>query len=104
MKRISIIFFALGLFLSGCDLGEISKDAPNAQQVFSNEDGLEKYINSFYDMITSASDITHADQLSDYTSGQNVEDLMRPGVLNSRTVDRWDWEDLRNINYFLQEN
>ncbi len=104
MKRLSIIFFALVFFLAGCDLEEISKDAPNAQQVFNSEDGLEKYINSFYDMVPSASDITHADQLSDYTSGQDVEDLMRPGVLNSRTVDRWNWEDLRNINYFLQEN
>lgn len=104
MRKINIVFILISIVLLGCDLDKSPRDTPDAEQTFGSEDGLEKYINSFYDMLPSASDITHGDELADNTSIQNVNDLLRSDVLNSRTTDRWDWGDLRNVNYFLQNN
>lgn len=104
MQKTNVIFIIISLILMSCDLDETPRATPDAEQTFSSEDGLEKYINSFYDMLPSASDITHGDELADNTSIQNVNDLLRSDVLNSRTTNRWNWGDLRNVNYFLHNN
>lgn len=103
--KIKILFLVLiGLLLTSCDLDETPRDSPSADEVFSDPNGLENYVNSFYSILPTAADITHGDELSDYASTQTVQDIMRVNTLNSRTVDRWDWEDLRNINYFIENN
>ncbi len=105
MKKFKYILLPLlAFYITGCNLDEVPKDAPNAQEVFGSEQGLEKYANSFYSILPGASDITHAGDLADYTSQKNVPELLREGQLNPQTVDRWDWDELRQINYFLQEN
>lgn len=105
MKGINYIFILIGLILYGCDLDETPRDTPDSEQTFSSEDGVEKYVNSFYEeILPSAGDITHADDIADNTSTQNVNDFLRSDVLNSRTTDRWNWEALRNVNYFIVNN
>lgn len=104
MRKKYIYIILLSFLVYSCNLEESPKDSPNAQQVFSSQSGLEKYTNSFYSLLPSASDITHADELSDYASGKTIPDLLQPGQLTPRTVSRWGWGNLRNINYFLQQN
>jgi hypothetical protein len=104
LKVIYLAILLLGFIVTSCDLNESPQDSPDSQQVFSSTTGLKKYTNSFYKMLPSASDITHGDDdVSDYTNQNNVPDLLR-GEISPRTVGRWNWGDLRNINYFLQHN
>jgi hypothetical protein len=100
MKRVYIVFLLAGFLAVSCDLQESPQDAPNEQQVFSSENGLQKYINSFYDILPSGEDITHGDELSDYTNQNTVPHLLN-GVLNPRTIGQWTWTNLRRVNYFL---
>jgi hypothetical protein len=104
MRRTYLALILLGFIAISCDLQENPQDSPAPDQVFSTKAGLEKYANSFYKMLPSASTITHGDDnVSDYTSQKNVPSLLR-GVVNARTVGRWGWGNLRNINYFIQHN
>src|SRR5699024_7913294 len=99
-----LCLLALLAMVAGCDLQENPVDSPGKNEVFSSENGIEKYTNSFYSILPSAGDITHGDEMSDYVSLKSIPDFMKEGVVNPRTVSQWSWDDLRKINYFLENN
>ena len=116
-----IVFFIplIGILLISCDLVETPKDTASREMVFGSEQGLELYINSFYDWLPSADDIIRLDYVSDYGARRDVPPLLRNGVSPTTTDDtsqsgrdrvalggdvHWGWSTLRDINFFLEHN
>jgi hypothetical protein len=45
---------------------------------------------------------TAQDAMSDYLAVKSVPDFIRDGAFSATNSSGWDWSDLRNINYFIQ--
>ncbi|SFD47773.1 Starch-binding associating with outer membrane [Chitinophaga sp. CF118] len=110
MKRI-LFFAATGLvLLSGCskflDRQPLSKISPD--NGFNSESELQLYVNSFYDKMLPKADNEDNGTSGLYTETSNniVLNGLTPQYTGNRTVPvsggGWDWTNLRNINYFLQ--
>jgi hypothetical protein len=69
--------------------------------VFNTEAGLELYANSFYDVLPGADDIFLGDDMSDYIVCNSVPEYLTNSY-DANQSSGWDWEDLRNINYFIE--
>ena len=89
-------------FLFSCDLEELPKDSATSENIFGTESGLEAYTNSFYEVLPSASDAHKKDAMCDYSAIKSINDYMRENSYGPDESDGWDWDDLRNINYFIQ--
>ena len=105
----SAVWMSVGLILSlgvfaGCDLATVPRDTATQEAVFTSEDGLDLYVNSFYDGLPGAEDVYRGDNLSDYLAVNNVPEYLRPGFYGPNTTSGWDWDALRNVNYFLENN
>lgn len=104
-KLLSVIILAL--VISSCDLTEAPKSTTSLDAVFGSENGLQLYVNSFYEYLPSANDITRGDGMSDYGSTNSVTaiEFVIPGAVTAETFNQgWGWGQLRNINYFLVNN
>jgi hypothetical protein len=105
MKKI-ILFLGILLGLSGCkkvlELSPLDKLTP--AEAFNSERGLILYTNSFYNVLPGAKVIFSADQLSDYSSVNSVSTYIQKSGFNAVQASGWEWSDLRNINYFLENN
>jgi hypothetical protein len=110
MKRI-LGFVAAGLIiLSGCsdflDREPLSQISP--VNGFNSESELRLYVRSFYDKMLPNADNEDNGFTSLYTETANniVVNSLSPQIAGNRTVPvaggGWDWTDLRNVNYFLQ--
>jgi len=55
-------------------------------------------------MLPSASDAHKGDAMSDYAARSQAPDFLIEGAFGPRQSNGWDWKDLRNINYFLENN
>lgn len=93
-----------GILLAACDLTELPQDTASKENVFKDEIGLELYTNSFYEMLPSANAITQGDAMADYSARRDVPLFLREGAYGPSTTSGWSWGDLRNINYFLDNN
>lgn len=77
-------------------------DSLTPAQAFSTEQNLQLYVNSFYNAgIPSQSAILTEDNLSDIESINAVPNYII-GTYTSQQGTGWDWAELRNLNYFLQ--
>jgi starch-binding outer membrane protein, SusD/RagB family len=118
-KKILSVIALTGLFALSCDLVETPRDTASADAIFSNEQGLQIYINSLYDWLPGANDIIRVDYVSDYGARRDVPPIVRNGVSPTTTDDtsqsgwnrvalggdvHWGWSTLRDINYFLKNN
>lgn len=82
------------------DLEPIDKLTP--EQSFSNENNLQLYVNSFYvTMLPDGPAIYKGDVMADITVPNTVPNYIS-GKLSSQDAGGWNWGDLRNINYFLE--
>jgi hypothetical protein len=101
-----IYVFGVAVLFTSCKkiLDQAPKATATRDAVFSNEAGLQLYVNSFYTIIPSTGDIMRGDAMSDYAARTEVPDYLRPNVYNATQSSGWDWGDLRNINYFLANN
>jgi hypothetical protein len=108
MKR--ILFFAAVIMLSACskflDRQPLSQISPD--NGFNSESELQLYVHSFYDNMLPNADNEDNGFTSLYTETSNNVVLtgLSPQFTGNRTVPvsggGWDWTDLRNVNYFLQ--
>ncbi len=104
MKRIYIIFL-LSFSLFSCEkLDQAPRSTVGKDAIFVSENGLALYSNSFYNILPTASDIVRGDAMSDYIARKEVPDFIRPGAYGPRQSTGWNWDALRNINYFIQNN
>ena len=118
-------FLALALLfagaLAGCDSLEQNPVATSSNQaVFGSENGLNLYVNSFYNWMPDANNVTQSESMTDYAARRDVPQFIRPGVYTPRVTDltasgqyevvalggdvNWRWNTLRSINYFLANN
>src|SRR5690606_23140886 len=69
---------------------------------FKTEKDLELYTNSFYErMVPGGLAVATADALGEYTS-KNISPPFIAGAYTSVNEPGWNWTNLRNINYFLE--
>lgn len=79
-------------------------DKLTTEQAFENENNLQLYVNSFYSqMLPTGPEIYQGDVMSDITVPNNVPGYIG-GRLSSQDATGWNWSELRNINYFLENN
>ena len=107
MKRLLYILMIGCLGLASCD--DLLEKEPihqlNASTFFSNENDLRVYSYSFYDYgLPSVDGIAKGDHTSDYTA-MNTPSSFIAGSWSSEDQGGWSissWNDLKNINYFLE--
>lgn len=116
MKKIFVfatsgwLLLSVCLFLSGCsktlDQQPLSQISPN--NGFNSESELQLYVRSFYDkMVPDA-----GDENVEFTSlyAETANNIVLTGLSPQQTGNRpipvsgggWDWTNLRNVNYFIQ--
>lgn len=98
------LWIGLVALLSACDLTEVPREQASYDAVFGDEAGLELYTNSLYDILPSHDDITRGDAMADYSARNDVPDFLREGAYGPGNTGGWSWSDLRNVNYFLDNN
>jgi len=104
---IYLSILSLVLLGAGCtkQLDQTAVSTATKDAVFSSEDGLKLYTLSFYNMLPGISDVFRTDcALSDFGATSSVPDYIREGAYSSRQGSGWSWTDLRNVNYFIQNN
>lgn len=99
-KIIAGILGAVTLF--SCNLDEVPVAEVSKEPVFGTENGLELYTNSFYEILPSASAAHTKDNMCDYAARALVPNFLLKDGYGPQQSDGWKWEDLRNINYFIQ--
>lgn len=69
---------------------------------FQTEKDLELYTNSFYQqMLPDGLSVVQSDELGEFTS-KNQSPTFIAGSYSSVNEGAWNWNSLRNINYFLE--
>lgn len=101
MKKYSLLLL-FAVLLASCDLEQAPESTTSKDAVFGSEKGLELYANSFYTILPSANNIHRADEMSDYGARSQAPDYIREGAYGPRQSSGWDWRDLRNLNYFIE--
>ncbi|WP_133574370.1 RagB/SusD family nutrient uptake outer membrane protein [Pedobacter metabolipauper] len=105
MKKFFLWFIPAAIIFAGCKkLDQVPEDTATRGAVFGSEKGLELYANSFYRLLPNASDAHKGDAMSDYAARSQAPDFLIAGAFGPRQSNGWDWDGLRNINYFLENN
>ncbi len=102
--RISVVIALAAGLLAGCNkqLDQTPKSTATGDVVFGSEQGLALYANSFYDGLYNGTDVYEGDNMVDYGARSQVPDFLREGAYGPRQSTGWDWTQLRNVNYFIQ--
>lgn len=111
-RYLPIICFLVILASCKKNLEKYPLDTLTPTQAFSNEQDLQLYVNSFYQMVPSAQAVygesgviqgyyLHGNVLSDQTVWDQKNTYLHGGF-TSKDAQGWSWGDLRNINYFLE--
>lgn len=108
MKKIIYIMLAIGCFYA-CNMDETPLSKVSKDPVFSSENGLQLYTNSFYNILPNASeaaqDAYNNDNMADYSARNIVPNYLREGAYGPQQSNKWDtteWKKVRNVNYFIQ--
>jgi hypothetical protein len=105
MKKFLFCLIPVVIGFSGCKkLDQTPEDTATREAVFSNEKGLELYANSFYNILPNASDAHKGDAMADYSARSQAPEFLVEGAYGPRQSTGWTWTNLRNINYFLENN
>ncbi|MEB2780462.1 RagB/SusD family nutrient uptake outer membrane protein [Algoriphagus sp. C2-6-M1] len=82
------------------DTEPVDRLVPNT--FFQSEKDLELYTTSFYQrMLPGGLEVVQNDEMGDFTS-KNQSPTFISGTYSSVDEGAWNWTDLRNINYFLE--
>ena len=106
MKKFIKIFTLISVCAAavvGCDLTETQKATADKALIFGSETGLKAYTMSFYGMLPSTEKANRQDAMSDYLAKTSFEDF-ELGIITSENCGTWDWADIREVNYFLDNN
>lgn len=114
MKKYFFVPLSLLLLFCSCKkvLDRQPLDSLTVKQTFSNEQNLQLYISSFYNMLPDASDLCSytAPLQAYYFRGSIMSDLvawtqknryLSGGFTALNDAQGWTWGNLRNINFFL---
>lgn len=98
MKRF-IYILALTIGLSACDLNKLPLDSISPETFFNTENDLLLYSNSFYNMLPSGEDI-YLEDVDNIVKNSFRDEHQGTRIVPTTDV-KWDWKNLRNVNYFL---
>jgi hypothetical protein len=98
------ILLAALAFTSCSKLDQVPQATASKDAVFSSENGLKLYTNSFYGLDFLPKNSTTRDEMSDYLAVKAVQDFIREGGYAANNSTGWTWRDLRNMNYFIENN
>lgn len=102
MKSTKIFsLLAAAICMASCSLDEAPEASADKAAIFNNESGLETYAYSFYNILPSVTNAYSQDEMCDYGAVTSVNSFLRDGAYSAETSSGWDWSDLRNINYFI---
>ena len=102
MKNLYTGILLTALAFTSCSkLDQVPQSTASKDAIFSSENGLKLYTNSFYGMDFLPKNATTGDQMTDYLAVKAVPDFIRQGGYAANTSSGWTWRDLRNINYFI---
>lgn len=104
--KLYIWFITIGaLLVSSCKMDEPAITSAEREAVFNSEDGLKAYSMSFYDMLPDATAQAIVEQsLVDYGATNTLSGFTLRNSYSENNASGWEWEDLRNINYFIANN
>jgi starch-binding outer membrane protein, SusD/RagB family len=108
MKRIYFSVAVVVLLVTGCSKSDFldrdTKDSIDAQNFFNTATDLQVYTNGFYDMLPTYTLYTADDAQSDNIIPLSVFDRVKGAriVPPTNSGTGWQWDDLRSINFFLQ--
>lgn len=102
MKKHLIFIPLITLLIASCELDESPVTQIEKSALFSSEEGLQVYSISFYDMLPNATDQAIVEQsLVDYGATNTLSGFTLLNAFSENNSSGWNWEDLRNINYFI---
>ncbi|MHA4847337.1 RagB/SusD family nutrient uptake outer membrane protein [Flavitalea antarctica] len=105
MKTLYIGIVLAGFAFTSCTkLEQLPQSTASKDAVFGTENGLKLYTNSFYGMDVMPRNSIRLDAMSDYLAVKQVPDFIRQGGFGANNSSGWSWRDLRNINYFIENN
>ena len=121
MKQQYMWLFLIAAFVMSCNkLEQLPESTASKDAVFGSEKGLELYANSFYQVLPNANNVHTADNMSDYGARRDAPQFLRGNAYSPAISDNtsasaynlvalgpdwdWDWGQLRNVNYFLENN
>jgi hypothetical protein len=103
MKKAYILILLGCITFSACKkLDQEPESTASKAAVFGSESGLKLYTNSFYAMDFLPRNSTSRDEMSDYLAIRSVPTFLQPGAYAANLSSGWTWNDLRNINYFIE--
>lgn len=103
MKKAYILILLACVTFSACKkLDQEPESTATKAAVFGSESGLKLYTNSFYAMDFLPRNSTSRDEMSDYLAIRSVPTFLQPGAFAANLSDGWKWDNLRNINYFIE--
>ena len=101
-KILTLICVCATAFVS-CDLTETQKATADKALIFGSETGLKAYTLSFYNMLPNTQRVYQQDAMSDYLAKTSFEDF-EMGIVTAENCGTWGWGDIREVNYFLDNN
>jgi hypothetical protein len=103
MRKQYIYILLSFLTLTACKkLDQEPESTASKAAVFGSESGLKLYTNSFYAMDFLPRNSTSRDEMSDYLAIRSVPTFLQPGAFAANLSSGWNWDNLRNINYFIE--
>lgn len=103
--RLLLLLAITGIMAAGCKkLDQQPQAQATNTAVFGSINGLQLYANSFYEMLPDAGSLVRGDAMADYAARTTVPDFLRPGAFSAQQSSGWTWTQLRNINFFLENN
>jgi hypothetical protein len=104
IKPLMFILLVSCITIGCAKLDQQPQATANKAAVFGSQTGLDLYANSFYNILPTSSSIIRGDAISDYLARTTVPDFIRTGAYSAQTSTGWSWTNLRNVNYFLENN
>ncbi len=99
MKKVKKYTILLALaFVCACNMEELPKATTSKEPVFQTEKGLKMYTNSFYNAFPA---YTSRSTISYYIATNQVIKYLTEEGYSAEESSGWNWETLRNINYFI---
>lgn len=101
----TIVIVMLSLIIAGCQdiLNQPPDDAVTSDEFFNTGDDLEAYTNDLYSVLPTASvymDDASSDNILGVSAASRLEGTRT--VPTGRGSGGWSWDNLRRINYFLE--
>lgn len=101
------LYIVAALLITGCskqiNTGNNQQPFDNLSSaiVFSSENNMQLYVNSFYKILPKANDIVRGDNIADNIARIAIPEYLVPSAYDSKNSGGWNWQNLRNVNYFI---